>query len=512
MEASAQSMAFKRAKLASNVAAADRRDDPAVAKAKREGGQELRRLLLSKFCEEGMTGAEVATICWHVTRAGGQGVADLGLQPSSATKHGHAHIMNHAGQIYPEVDLEYIDCPMHLKRESRRSYEKVPVYLPSSALGKFVTADMYDHPLEDFQMHVSEIASYEDHPVVVQARSENFRGLVRPLAIYWDGVAYTKNDSFTAFYCTDTLTGQKFLSFLVRSEEMCQCGCRGWCTLFPLLHRWAADLKKLEKGDLVRWAVLDVQGDWPAFLQVFGLRYWSHKTHPCPLCRIRNAEFNELIVNDLTLDELPFEPYTTNDYLRDLASAIKVITIPSASMRTKVYQVLGYRKKFRGRVVLQDIPELGLRKHSRLMPTATLPDVSKFEFLEPPFSTSWWVMSPETGRLLHDNPLMEVSGVTLEALSLDLMHTWHLGPVQILVSLALNFCLDTGFWAPSTNLDAAEKRRLGLYALKAELFQFYREQRADPDWNKRGSEEPRLHKPYKSIFSFLKTLRSGTLL
>ena len=160
-------------------------------------------------------------------------------------------------------------------------------------------------------------------------------------------------------------------------------------------------------------------------------------------------------------------------------------------MRTRIYQVLGYRKKYRGRVVLQGIPELGLRKNSRLMPTSTLPDVSQFEFTPVPFSTSWWIMSPDTGRLLHDNPLMEVAGVTLESLSLDLMHTWHLGPVQILVSRALNLCLDSGLWAPSTQLDAAEKRRLGLYAVKVELMQFYRDQRADPEWNKRGSEEPR---------------------
>ena len=209
-------MSFKRARVASNGAAQDRRDDPDVSKAKREGGEELRRLLLSKFCEEGMTGADVATICWHVTRAGGQGVADLGLQPSSASKHGHSHVMNHAGKIYPEVDLEYVDCPMHLKREARRSSEKVPIFLPSTALSKFVTEDMYDHPLDDFNKHVADLDNYHEHPVVVAARAEGFLGKVRPLAIYWDGVAYTKNDSFTGFYVTDILTSQKFLSFLVR--------------------------------------------------------------------------------------------------------------------------------------------------------------------------------------------------------------------------------------------------------------------------------------------------------
>ena len=211
------SMSFKRARVASHAAAADRREDPSVAKAKKEGGQELRRFLLEKFCEEGMTGAEVASICWHVTRAGGQGVADLGLQPGTAAKHGHGHVMRHAGQIYPEVDLHYVDCPMHLKREARRCLEKVPIFLPSTAFAKFVTDDMYDHPQSDFDRHIAEVDSYSEHPVVLASKADGFAGKVRPIAIYWDGVAYTKNDSFTGFYVTDILTSQKFLSFLVRA-------------------------------------------------------------------------------------------------------------------------------------------------------------------------------------------------------------------------------------------------------------------------------------------------------
>ena len=103
---------------------------------------------------------------------------------------------------------------------------------------------------------------------------------------------------------------------------MCQCGCRGWCTLYPLLATWTADLKRLETGTPLRCAVLDIQGDWPAFLQVFGLRYWSHNTHPCPLCRINQKEMGELNLNAVTLDSMPFAEYTTNDYLKDVDESV----------------------------------------------------------------------------------------------------------------------------------------------------------------------------------------------
>ena len=113
------------------------------------------------------------------------------------------------------------------------------------------------------------------------------------------------------------------------SDEMCQCGCRGWCSLYPLLEAWVSDLQALETAPSVRYAVLDIQGDWPAFLQVFGLRYWSHYTHPCPLCRINQAQLQELDLNNTTVDSMPFEQYTTCDYLQDLDRSIQAPWIPA---------------------------------------------------------------------------------------------------------------------------------------------------------------------------------------
>lgn len=122
---------------------------------------------------------------------------------------------------------------------------------------------------------------------------------------------------------------------------------------------------------------------------------------------------------------------------------LKVVTIESKTLRSEIYQKLVYKKKLRGRVLNGDVPALGLRKGHRLMPTPDLLDVAQFEFMAPPFVTSWWI-GPENGRLVHDCPLLELAGVGLETWSLDILHSWHLGPLQLLVSLALNYCLDSG--------------------------------------------------------------------
>ena len=67
-----------------------------------------------------------------------------------------------------------------------------------------------------FDYAVAGVDNYDAHPVVCKAKSEGFEHVVRPVALYWDGVAYTKHDSFMGFYVTDILSSQKFLSFLIR--------------------------------------------------------------------------------------------------------------------------------------------------------------------------------------------------------------------------------------------------------------------------------------------------------
>lgn len=162
--------------------------------------------------------------------------------------------------------------------------------------------------------------------------------------------------------------------------------------------------------------------------------------------------------------------------------------ISTVLQQKAVFRLLVYKEKRRGRVLAKAFPELGLCQWARLVPSPEMLDVELFEFMAIPFQCSWWV-GPLEARVTHDCPLMDLKGVGLEMWSLDLMHGWHLGPLQLLVSLILNFCLDSGLWAPQNGLDAADSRKISLLAIKAELFQFYKLKRADPDWVAKGSEE-----------------------
>ena len=103
---------------------------------------------------------------------------------------------------------------------------------------------------------------------------------------------------------------------------MCKCGCRGWCSIYPLLHAWALDLQQLQESN--RCAVLDITCDWPAYLEITGLRFWNHADHPCCLCRLKLDELNADKLTEATLDNLPHELYSMTDYWNDIGEYTKV--------------------------------------------------------------------------------------------------------------------------------------------------------------------------------------------
>ena len=180
-------------------------------------GQELRRLLLDKFYMGELPASSVAEISHWVTKAGGRGVGDLALAPAQASRHGHEHIVLHAGNLYPESNLTFVQVPLFVKREGRRSTEAVPMVLPSTLFRDFVeTKEVLDKSAANYDTLLKGLPCYEEHPLVQQFRADGAEHSLRPVAIYWDGVQYSVHDSFTGFYVTDILSQQKFVSFLLR--------------------------------------------------------------------------------------------------------------------------------------------------------------------------------------------------------------------------------------------------------------------------------------------------------
>ena len=123
-----------------------------------------------------MAGSEVATLAYYITRAGGLGVEDLALNPKSASKNGHGHVRNHAGQIFPEVGMTHVQCPVHRKQDSGRSVEAIPMYLPSTAFNDYITDDMVHNVSESHVRKVVGPRQLRQSPSRASCKSKRHQG------------------------------------------------------------------------------------------------------------------------------------------------------------------------------------------------------------------------------------------------------------------------------------------------------------------------------------------------
>ena len=164
-----------------------------------------------------------------------------------------------------------------------------------------------DTCIRDFTESAAWHNTFEEHP---------FRHLaddprpVYPLALYCDGVRYTratqmgKNDSLINFTCHNLATGKRHLIACASKRELCKCGCRGWCSMYPIKKfiSWSLECAARGVRQAVDWdgsprpagrqeplkaryIMVDIKGDWSEHCSTFGFTTWSAFHRPCPFCK-----------------------------------------------------------------------------------------------------------------------------------------------------------------------------------------------------------------------------------
>ena len=122
------------------------------------------------------------------------------------------------GKSFDEPELSYVDTPIHDKKADARCKFSVPMYLPSTEFRKQLLNHQEPATLEDDML--AELGpTYVGSLAYRRALEE--RGLhwsrIIPLSIYFDGVQYSKRDSFHGFYFRDLRKNETCLSFLLRT-------------------------------------------------------------------------------------------------------------------------------------------------------------------------------------------------------------------------------------------------------------------------------------------------------
>ena len=237
-------------------------------------------------------------------------------------------------------------------------------------------------------------------------------------------------------------------------------------------------------------ACCHLRGDWLAYVELAGMRGHGHNTFPCPCCNVRKADmFNS--DGNFSLGRLGATPYTQAEYDADVPRQTRVITIDSLAKRSLIFRNLKYQSKkpHFGRVLANNLPELGLCVGDRLEPSEELRDIAQFEITVPPFVVRFFRLG-FGDRLTNVSPLLRIPGINVGSYAVDILHAWHLGGLPVCISASLWMLIKSGIYAPAIpGMHTEDLHKLSIVNLRGKLWGYYKRRRQhDPLWKKTGSQ------------------------
>ena len=327
--------------------------------------------------------------------------------------------------------------------------------------------------------------------------------LVAPVGLYMDALPYSLVDSVLGVWIINLVTGARHVVMTVRKKLVCNCGCKGWCTYYPILLwiRWCIEcmargefpdrrhdgtpftdahdeIRSAASSGVLKFvsAVVKLKGDWAEFCERFGFPNWNSGMRPCFCCNGFGPElFSPIGVN---VSSCPWRLNSDSDYDEACKACEVWVTVSSSESHASISAALHWDKRkdgARGRSLRVDMPALGLRKDDRLEPHSGLADVAKFDGItEFPCQALFWRRSRET-LCTHRCPIFSSAlGVTPNScIAIDILHTLLLGPFLSWGKLALWKLLLSGVWGAFEENNEA-RLRVAIMALRTALHAWYR--------------------------------------
>ena len=347
--------------------------------------------------------------------------------------------------------------------------------------------------------------AYNDHPVVMKARRDNVMDPI-PIAVYVDGVRFItqaagRSESVLGIWAINLLSGKRHFLAPLKSGDHCQCGCRGWCSIQPLLQAVQWQLVHMQRGRRpatsyngqpwgkaawmdpgkplsYRIVLLYIKGDWAEHSHTLGLASWASKYSPCQYCSCTKAEVEDMHAN------MRAEPQwllrTHEDYENACRACEVDVQIQTPEQKESLIQALRpvkAKKDIGGLWARSDIAINGvnLKKNDRLEPSRAVPDIFGLAKLNVPFTATFW--RPRRGdrdleiidSLHHRCPLFseELGTSPHRTLAVDALHTLFLGPILRFISCVLWRILLMNPWRVNGDLDTV--LNIGIMWLNGDL-------------------------------------------
>ena len=234
-------------------------------KRKRDASKEFVQHLLLLYATGALSAKDLCILCHHAHGAGLEGDVELyAMKPGQSSA---GNYQQHLDRVLPKSNAPthyYLEVPVCARRSLKRSTREVPVVPLYEALAAEVAA------APPSQEQVLNATSEWAH---LARRNRLFANApvgadLYLLALYVDGVRFTRGtlaghmDTFIGFTLRNLITGKRHLVCLLRKSELCRCGCRGWCTVYPVMEFLAWGVRALARGQ--RPGAMHDDSPWPA--------------------------------------------------------------------------------------------------------------------------------------------------------------------------------------------------------------------------------------------------------
>ena len=449
--------------------------------------------------------AEQTCLLAYFAHLGGMSdeVGRVGLGPQRPPGHYARHLRSVYGMKRCSQEHYTLNVPGHHKHDYSRTTHPMQVRPVHEAVESMFLKDPDVEAKLRAKVEEGDLPpSYFSNPVVKESPTPP-----RPLTLFIDALPYSLTDSVIAIWVTCLVTEMRALIALVRRRISCRCGCRGWCTFYPIMTYLKYCFQHLAKGiwpharhDNLPWCeqdshrasmagrampmkaiLLQFRGDWAEFCERLGVPTWHSLLRPCFLCSCSPEDLYKLL--GITLESTPFHENTDDDYEQACARCEIRVEVTHALV-PEINRLLHYDKRkdgALGRALQKDFPQCGLKMHDRLEPTASLPDVALFHKLCPKpgdkTTVLFWRRSHET-LCLRRCPLWDPSiGLTpTRVIVLDVLHTLFLGVMNMFVCVAIWRMIKSGIWGKMQST-ATEAMQVFVMTLRSNLMGWYRQYR-----------------------------------
>ena len=474
---------------------------------KKVAEDEFMNTLLPLYWASQISAETTCLLCHWASQAGMGGLAaTCAKPPGKGSSKYKEHLDRALGANVTKAGQYSLQTPAYFKHNMSRSSYSLHVLPPHESLHKEMESDQtLSVRLQDALDDGSLPPAYLRNPIVNTAGRPAL-----PLALYLDGVSYSQVDTVCGVWIINLLSGTRTICALVRKKLHCRCGCKGWCTYYPLLRFLEWSVRALAEGVFpgvrhdgqpfddslgdadrsrlagqrmkLRGAVIYVKGDWSEFCGRLGLPTWQDGLRPCPCCTAVGGDlFNVVGVSLVSWpchlnDDADYEAACTRCEIRlTLTAETHALLAPLLTVDLRGKQ---------GPLLKADVVVGGQRLEAgdRLEPSGELLDTAAFaQWTRFPLRVVFWRSRNETMCRRRCPLLARDLGLTLRsAVAFDVLHTLHLGVMNSYCCLVLWQLVDGGIWGES---NASDLEPIVL-ALRSELWLWYAERaRAHPGEN-----------------------------